>query len=75
MEVDARREGDGWTFRSRERRPEQWRALPDPPLVDWLELLDAVSRRIHRGLMRPEESERLKKIILKRFPEADLRGL
>ena len=47
-------------------------ALPEPPLQDWLELLDAVRRRINRRLLRPEEEELIKKTIRQRFPEAEL---
>ena len=50
----------------------QWQAVADPPLVDWLELLDAVQRRINRRLLRPEEEDRVKKKINERFPEANI---
>jgi len=41
-------------------------------LEDWLELLDAVQRRIARRLLRPEEESRLKQTIRELYPEADL---
>jgi hypothetical protein len=53
----------------RDRRFEQWQAVAEPPLEDWLELLDAVRRRISRRLLRPEEETRVKKSIYERFPE------
>ena len=71
-EVYARRVGGEWRFFSRAKRYDQWQALEHPPLEDWLELLDAVQRRAARRLLRPEEPERLKKIIHELFPEAEL---
>ena len=70
LEVYAQHVGDQWIFYSRERRLGQWQAVAEPPLVDWLELLDAVQRRINRRLLRPEEEARLKRTIVERFPEA-----
>ena len=61
-----------WLFFAREKRFDQWQAVKDPPLEDWLELLDAVQRRINRRLLRPEEEARVKKSIRERFPEARL---
>jgi hypothetical protein len=72
IEVYVQHVGDQWKFHQRERRFEQWQAVAEPPLEDWLELLDAVRRRISRRLLRPEEEARVKKSILQRFPEANL---
>jgi hypothetical protein len=72
VEVNVRHVGDRWIFHSRERRPEHWRLVDDPPLEDWLRLLDAVNRRVGRGLIRDQEVERLKKIILDRYPAASM---
>jgi len=72
MEVYARHVGNRWIFYARERRLGHWQAVADPPLVDWLELLDAVQRRINRRLLRPEEEDRVKKKINERFPEANI---
>ena len=49
VEVNVRHVGDRWIFHSRERRPEQWQEVAEPPLEDWLTLLDAVKRRVGRG--------------------------
>ena len=68
MEVNARRAGGRWIFYTRERRYEQWHAMDNPPLEDWLELLDGVRRRIARRLFRPEEELRVKKSISELFP-------
>jgi hypothetical protein len=61
-----------WLFFAREKRYDQWQAIADPPLEDWLELLDAVQRRINRRLLRPEEEARVKKSIRERFPDAKI---
>jgi hypothetical protein len=72
VQVYAHRAGDRWHFSVRERRFDQWTAMPEPALEDWLALLDGVQRRIRRRLMRPEEEDRLKKAIRERFPETAL---
>lgn len=71
LQVYARHVGRDWRFFARERRYDQWRAVANPPLEDWLELLDAVQRRINRRLLRPEEEARVKKTIVERYPEAE----
>lgn len=68
LDVYAQHVGDQWKFFAREKRYDQWQAVTRPPLEDWLELLDAVRRRINRRLLRPEEEERVKKMISERFP-------
>jgi hypothetical protein len=72
VQVYARHVGRDWRFFARERRYDQWQAIAEPPLEDWLELLDAVERRINRRRLRPEEEGRVKKSIRERFPEAKL---
>jgi len=69
LQVYAHHVGDRWNFYARARRYEQWQVLEDPPLEDWLALLDAVARRVQRRLIRPEEISRLRKTIRERFPE------
>jgi hypothetical protein len=71
-EVYARRVGGEWRFFARAKRYDQWQPLENPPLEDWLKLLDAVRRRAARRLLRPEEPIRLKKTILELFPEANV---
>ena len=61
-----------WRFFARERRFDQWQPVEDPPLEDWLKLLDSVLRRINRRLLRPEEEGRIKKQIRERFPYAEI---
>jgi hypothetical protein len=71
LQVYARHVGRDWRFFARERRYDLWQAVAEPPLEDWLALLDAVQRRINRRLLRPEEEERVKRSIRERFPEAN----
>jgi hypothetical protein len=72
LQVYARHISREWRFFVRERRFDQWQPLPDPPLEDWLELLDAVQRRVHRRLLRPEAEDRVRQNIRERFPEFEL---
>ena len=72
LQVYAHHVGDRWIFYQRRRRYDQWAEVEHPPVDDWLELLDAVRRRVARRLVRPEEVERIEKSILARFPDADL---
>lgn len=71
MDVYAHRVGGEWRFYWRYRRYDQWQANENPPLEDWMELLDAVSRRVNRKLLRPEEIDRVKRFIRERFPEVE----
>jgi hypothetical protein len=72
FQVYAHHVGDRWNFYIRQRRFEQWQELKQPPLEDWLELLDAVRRRVQRRRLRPEEIQGVEKTIRERFPEADI---
>lgn len=72
LQVYVQHVGRDWRFFQREKRYDQWQAVPEPPLEDWLELLDAIQRRINRRLLRPEEEGRVKKSIREKFPEAEL---
>ena len=64
--------GCDWRFFSRQRRFDQWQALKEPPLEDWLELLDAVQRLIARGRLQREDEDRVRRRIRELFPEAVL---
>lgn len=69
IQVYARHVGREWRFFARERRYDQWQAVAEPPLEDWVELLDAVRRLINRRRVRPEEEGRVRQSIRERFPE------
>jgi hypothetical protein len=72
LQVYVQHVGREWRFFAREKRYDQWQPVEEPPLEDWLELLDAVQRRINRRLLRPEEEARVKKSIRERFPDAEV---
>jgi len=69
LQVYVRPTGGRYRFFARERRFDVWQPVENPPLEDWLELLDAVERRVQRRLLRPEEAERVRRCIRERFPE------
>jgi hypothetical protein len=69
LQVYAKRVGDRWHVYAREKRFDIWEEVENPPLEDWLELLDGVRRRIARRLVRPEEEARVAKMISERFPD------
>jgi hypothetical protein len=64
--------GQEWKFFVREKRYDEWEALEQPLLEDYLELLDGVKRRVARRLMRPEEEQRVKRMIRETYPEAEI---
>ncbi len=72
LQVYAQHVGRDWIFYARQKRYDQWQRVDNPPLEDWLELLDAVQRRIDRRRLRPEEEARVKQSIRERFPEAQI---
>lgn len=72
LQVYAQHVGREWRFFHRERRFEQWQTVPEPPLADWLALLDAVQRLITRRRLQPDDEERLRRRIRERFPETKL---
>jgi len=54
------------------KRFDRWEEIKNPPIEDWLALLDSVRRRINRRLLRPEEEGKLEKSISERFPGQEL---
>ena len=72
LEIYAHHVGNRWNFYVRSRRYDRWQRVEQPPLEDWLELLDGVRRRVARRLLRPEEVERVEKSIHENFPEVEL---
>jgi hypothetical protein len=64
--------GQDWKFFVREKRYDEWEPLEQPLLEDYLELLDGVKRRVARRLMRPEEEQRVKRLIREAYPEAEI---
>lgn len=71
-EVYVHHTGGQYRFFARAKRFEKWVAVPEPPIEDWLELLDAVRRRVTRRKLVPRVEEHLVQTILERFPEVKL---
>lgn len=72
IQVYAQRISREWVFFHREKRFDQWQPVKEPPLEDWLELLDAIQRLITRRRLQPEHEEHVRRRIRERFPEADI---
>ncbi|HEY5911951.1 MAG TPA: hypothetical protein VJA21_15215 [Verrucomicrobiae bacterium] len=72
LQVYAQHVGRDWIFYARGKRYDCWQPVPNPPLEDWLELLDAIRRLINRRRLRPEEEARVEKTIRERFPEIQI---
>ena len=72
LQVYAYRTNREWKFFHRAKRFDQWQAVKEPPLEDWMELLDAVQRLVNRRRHQPADEVRLRRQIRERFPEADV---
>ena len=70
----AQHVGKRWIFRRRHKRFDAWQTVDNPPVEDWLALMDSVRRRINRRLLRPEEEEKLLKLIAEQFPGVSTSG-
>ena len=68
VRVYAERFGGNWSFFWRHKRYDQWKLDESPPLVDLLELLDGVRRRMQRDLLPFDEDKKIIKEIRERFP-------
>jgi len=71
-ELYARPVGRDWKFFIRQRRYDQWQPLEQPPLEDWLALLNALRRLVVRRRYQPDDVERVEQMIRDRFPEAEV---
>ena len=72
LQVYAQHVGREWKFFHREKRFDPWQAVPEPPLEDWMELLDAMQRLVVRRRYQPDDEEDVRQKIRVRFPEADV---
>lgn len=72
LQVYAQCVGREWRFFTRGKRFDVWQAVADPPLEDWLALLDAVQRLITRRRYQPDDEDHLRRRIRERFPEAEI---
>jgi hypothetical protein len=71
LQVYVQRVGRDWIFYHRGKRFDQWQLVEEPPIEDWLALLDAVQRLVTRRRLQPDDEERVRRKIRERFPEAD----
>ncbi len=72
LQVNAQRVGGEWIFSHREKRFDQWQVVAEPPLEDWMELLDSVQRLITRRRLQPVHEEKVRRRIHEKFPEAEI---
>jgi hypothetical protein len=72
IQVYARHFGGHWKFFKRGKRYDVWQEIAEPMLEDWMELLDAVKRRVPRRLFQPKEVDKIRSTIRERFPEAEV---
>ncbi|HXB59571.1 MAG TPA: hypothetical protein VNU95_08395 [Candidatus Acidoferrales bacterium] len=72
LQVYAQHVGREWRFFHREKRFDVWQSVKDPPLDDWMALLDAMQRLITRRRYQPDDEVRLRKKIRERYPEAEV---
>lgn len=72
VEVYAHHVGTSWNFYMRGRRFEDWLPVAQPPLEDWLVLLDGVERLAARDRVPAQKAEQLRAIIRERFPDASV---
>lgn len=71
LQVYAQHVGRDWKFFHRGKRYDVWQPVKEPPLEDWLELLDAMQRLVNRRRYQPSDEELLRGQIRARFPEAE----
>jgi hypothetical protein len=69
LQVNAQRVGGEWIFSQRAKRFDQWQSVANPPLEDWLELLDAVARLVTRRRLQPVHEDLVRRRIREKFPE------
>ena len=71
LQVYAQHVGRDWKFFHRGKRYDVWQPVKEPPLEDWLELLDAMQRLVNRRRYQPADEELLRGQIRARSPEAE----
>lgn len=75
--VYVERHGGKWRFFHRTKRRGrdiEWEPVKDVPLVDWLELVDALERGYVRRRYQMEDIQAVKKIIRETFPDHVMEG-
>lgn len=72
LQAYAQHIGREWHFYHRAKRFDQWQAVKEPPLEDWMELLDALQRLVNRRRYQPSDEVLLRRQIRERFPGTDV---
>ena len=72
LQVYVQRVSRDWKFFHRSKRFENWQPVEEPPLEDWLELLDAMQRLVNRRRYQPSDEVLLRRQIRERFPESGI---
>ncbi len=72
LQVYAQHVGREWHFFHRGKRYDVWQRILEPPLEDWMALLDAMQRLINRRRYQPVDETDLRRQIRECFPEADV---
>ncbi len=72
VKICAEPSGDKWRFYQQYRRHETWEEIRNAPLEDWVNLLDAVRRRIARKKIPMGEDKKLIQHIRSLYPDADI---
>lgn len=72
LQIYAQHVGREWRFFQREKRYDVWQPVKEPPLEDWLALLDAMKRLVVRRRYQPDDEARLCRQIRERFPETEI---
>jgi len=70
LQVYVQHIGREWRFFHRAKRFDVWQPVKNPPLEDWLALLEALERLITRRRYQPDDEVLLRRMIRERFPEA-----
>ena len=70
LQVYVQHIGRDYHFFPRATRFDVWQRVKNPPVEDWLALLDAVERLVNRRRYQPDDEERLRRQIRERFPES-----
>ncbi|NJN06140.1 MAG: hypothetical protein HC814_06945 [Rhodobacteraceae bacterium] len=72
LSVSVQLVGNRWRFFHQTKRFERWEPVVEPPIEDWLELLDTVERLVPRRRYVPDDVERIRRTIREKFPEAEI---
>ncbi len=72
LQVYVQHIGRDWKFFQRAKRFDNWEPVKEPPLEDWMELLDAMVRLVNRRRYQPSDEEKMRAQIRERFPEANV---